>query len=142
MRQRTRVSAYGLITHGSKILLSKLNRGPNAGMYNLPGGGLDFGEKPEEALLREVNEEAGIQLPNYLMHTVLSETYEWDLSGEVEQLHLIGIIFISELDSLYQVKQTRDAKEGGSCDGCQWFDIDECDKSFVTSMALKAMELL
>ncbi len=50
-----RPSAYGIVIKDKKILLSKQFDG-----YDLPGGGLDFGETPEHAVVREVKEETGI----------------------------------------------------------------------------------
>ncbi len=55
-----RIAVRGLIMHEGKFLLmkrSKLARGEH-GFWELPGGGLDFGEAPEEALKREIEEEA------------------------------------------------------------------------------------
>ncbi len=42
----TRVSAYGLVTHDSKILLCRISKQlPRwQGQWTLPGGGIDFGE--------------------------------------------------------------------------------------------------
>lgn len=57
-----RFSSYGLIAAEGSILLSLLNRGPNKGKWHLVGGGIEFGETPEEALHRELGEEAGILL--------------------------------------------------------------------------------
>jgi len=50
------VSAKGLILMDGKALLL---RKPN-GYWDLPGGRLDAGEEPQEAMIREIREEAGI----------------------------------------------------------------------------------
>lgn len=56
MSELYRVSAKGVVLMGGKILLvRKIN-----GMWDLPGGRLEAGEAPEEALVREVREETGI----------------------------------------------------------------------------------
>ena len=53
----------GWAEHAAVILTqraAKLNR--HAGQWALPGGRLDRGESPEEAALRELNEEVGVEL--------------------------------------------------------------------------------
>ena len=44
---------------GELLLLQRL-REPEAGAWGLPGGKIDFGERAEAAILREVQEELGI----------------------------------------------------------------------------------
>ena len=61
-RRVTRVAAYALCTDGDAILLSRIAQGATAdsdGMWTLPGGGIDFGEDPRDAALRELTEETG-----------------------------------------------------------------------------------
>lgn len=53
-----RPSVYGLISHAARLLLIRL---PN-GKYVLPGGGVNRGERLEEALRREILEETGITI--------------------------------------------------------------------------------
>src|SRR6478672_5124319 len=54
-----RPAAYGIVVHQDKILLSK-----QFGRYDLPGGGLELGEKLDSGVIREVKEETGINVKN------------------------------------------------------------------------------
>lgn len=54
-----RPSAYGIVIKDGQLLTPK-----HFGRHNLPGGGLEFGEKPEQAVIREVKEETGIDVAN------------------------------------------------------------------------------
>ena len=55
-----RPSTYGIVIKDKKILLSR----QFGDKFDLPGGGLDLGEAPEEGVVREVEEETGINVKN------------------------------------------------------------------------------
>ncbi len=56
-----RVSIKGLFVSDGRILLFR-EAPALSGQWELPGGGLDFGEDPAVALKREIAEEAGLQV--------------------------------------------------------------------------------
>lgn len=55
-----RVAAYGVIVREERILLARLT-GPGLERWTLPGGGIDAGEHPEHAAIREIREETGYE---------------------------------------------------------------------------------
>lgn len=96
MRQRTIVCQ--LIQNDGCYLLCKMadDRGVFPGQWALSGGGVEPGERIEEALRREVREELGEQL-------VLSDITPWTFSDDVrtktyadgsqEEIYMIYLIF-------------------------------------------------
>lgn len=56
------VSAVALIDPDSRVLLAQRPPGKSmAGLWEFPGGKVERGETPEEALIRELHEELGIE---------------------------------------------------------------------------------
>ncbi|MBI5260702.1 MAG: NUDIX hydrolase [Bradyrhizobium sp.] len=50
------------IFRGDKVLLVRRARSPAKGFYSLPGGRVEFGESLHTALMREVDEETGLEI--------------------------------------------------------------------------------
>ena len=58
--KRQRVAAYAVIVRDDAILLSRLSPlVTREQLWTLPGGGLDHGENPRDAVIREIHEETG-----------------------------------------------------------------------------------
>ena len=60
-QQVQRLAAYAVIVRGDRILLSRLaERVTKHELWTLPGGGVDHGEDPRAAVVREIYEETGL----------------------------------------------------------------------------------
>lgn len=64
-KEYKQLGTYGLIIREGKILLIKKNGGPYDRKLDLPGGTIEFCERPEDALKRELIEEVGIEVKEY-----------------------------------------------------------------------------
>jgi 8-oxo-dGTP diphosphatase len=116
----TRVAAYALCTDGDAILLSRIAQGATAssdGMWTLPGGGIDFGEHPRDAALRELTEETG--LTGEIVELAGVDSWTGHFVHPDDQIptdfHAIRI--------LYRVQVTGGelrVEVGGSSDACAW----------------------
>jgi len=64
MSHETFAFTKALVIHNRRVLILKRSnyRERGAGEWDIPGGGLDFGESPLEGIIREAREEAGIAL--------------------------------------------------------------------------------
>jgi 8-oxo-dGTP diphosphatase len=56
-----KLTVDAIVPMGEGVVLVKRGRAPFVGSWVLPGGFVDYGERPEEACLRELREEAGIE---------------------------------------------------------------------------------
>ncbi len=114
--KQTRVAAYGLIGLPDQVLLCRLSPAiaDFAGHWTLPGGGIDFGEDPEAAMIREVREETGLLIPGGQLLAVDSRHFV----HPDRELHSLRLIFrcdraIGELAW----------EEDGTTDRCEYFAL-------------------
>lgn len=73
------VAACALIDADGRVLIAQRPAGkPMAGLWEFPGGKVDPGERPEDALIRELEEELGIIVKEACLAplTFASHTYE------------------------------------------------------------------
>ncbi len=60
--QDPKVAVIGLVTHRGRVLLVRRAVDPGKGQWSLPGGYMDAGEMPHQALERELQEEVNLEV--------------------------------------------------------------------------------
>jgi len=88
---RWRLSAYGIVIKDGAILLSK-----QYDSYDLPGGGVDLGETPEEGVIREVKEETGLDVKSPKLITGTTSFYTWPDPVNPEHYESIMLYYTCE----------------------------------------------
>lgn len=72
------VVAGALIDKAGRVLISERPAGKNlAGYWEFPGGKIEAGETPEDALVRELNEELGVAVDKTAMTPVSSVAFDY-----------------------------------------------------------------
>ncbi len=73
------VSAVALIDRDGRVLLAQRPEGKSmAGLWEFPGGKVEKGESPEAALVRELDEELGIQTWDSCLAPLTFASHQYD----------------------------------------------------------------
>lgn len=139
--RRQRVAAYALILRAGQVLLARISpRVSRREMWTLPGGGIEFGEPPADAVVREVFEETGL-------HCELGEPL-W--VGSAHRVVDRGSERMTELHSVrivYDAWVSPDAPEpsvvevGGSTVDARWVPVEDVGSGSVPTVPM-VMEAL
>lgn len=136
---KTHVGAYGVIIKDNKIILVKKARGGYKGKLDLPGGGIEHTELPEEALKREIMEEAGINITNYKLLDVVATNIKWEMEPNLwEDLHHLGILYTVDTNELF----LKNEADGLDSNGANWYNITELNKKELSPFTILALEKL
>ncbi|MDI6855960.1 MAG: NUDIX domain-containing protein [Candidatus Thermoplasmatota archaeon] len=81
----------GIVSKGNQVLLVKRKREPFKGRYAIPGGFVDYNERVEEAVVRELKEETGlITKPKSIVGVYSSPTRD-------PRCHTVSIVYELEV---------------------------------------------
>ncbi|WP_068402401.1 NUDIX hydrolase [Kribbia dieselivorans] len=120
-----RVAAYALVRTERGVLLTELAEHVRAvaGQWTLPGGGVDPGEQPADAVIREVWEESGQHGENpELVDVVTAHWVGRSPAGRLEDFHAIRLVHRLACPSPTD-PVVHDV--GGSTSRAAWFTPDE-----------------
>ncbi|MBC7128495.1 MAG: NUDIX hydrolase [Thermoplasmatales archaeon] len=100
----------GVLIKNRKVLLVKRKNEPFKEKWALPGGFVEYGERVEEAIIRELKEETGMNVRIKKLFGVYSDP-DRDPRG-----HVISIVFLVESED--------EPKAGDDAVDARFFDLD------------------
>jgi 8-oxo-dGTP diphosphatase len=116
-----RVAVYGICTEEDRVLLVRAAKYLTvAGLWFLPGGGIDHGEDPPAALRREFNEETGLHVRVGDLKGVLSDVFTLP---NRRNLHTVRIIY-----DIHSFSGDLRDEADGSSDAARWVRLDALDQ--------------
>lgn len=126
-RRGQRFGAYALTTDDSgRILLARISEGyPGGGCWHLPGGGVDFGEQPRDAVVREIIEETGQDAEIVELMDVTSFRHRRAIGPKGYPLDWHGVRAIFRAHVSHPSKARVVETAGGSTSESRWWDPDE-----------------
>jgi len=115
------------------VLLVRFSR---SGRWTLPGGGIDHGERPEDAAVREVEEETGHRIELGSLIGVDSARWNTERAGTPVDVHAVRVLYLGEV-----VGGTLCDEKDGSTDRAAWVplaDVVAWDRVSLVDIGLAA----
>ena len=113
-----RVGVGAIVLDGDRVLLARRGQAPSVGRWSIPGGLVDLGERLEDAVVREVQEESGLQVRLLGLCGVIDRVI---CEQDTVRYHYVIIDYVAERMS-GQLEVGSDAAE------VRWVPVSELDQ--------------
>ncbi|MGE7694020.1 NUDIX domain-containing protein [Lysinibacillus sp. NPDC094177] len=122
-----------ILDNANKILLVLRKKAPEAGCWSLPGGKVDYMETIENAIIREIKEELGVDIEITQLVCVTNHIIQ------SEDVHYVAPTFTARITN-GEVQN----REPHALEKVQWFSINDIPENITmtTEYALKQLKLL
>lgn len=118
---RTRLAAYAVSITNDALLLVRISANEiDAGKWTLPGGGLDWGEHPEDGLHRELYEETGLTGSIEGLLGIDSNVLDAERRPGLPALHMLRFVYEVACEGIPQVTEI-----DGSVDLARWIPLSD-----------------
>lgn len=121
-----RLAAYAVLRRDDALLLTRISaHGHRPGAWTLPGGGVDHGEAPQEALRRELQEETGLEVEVGALLGVHDVHFTGAApTGRTEDFHGVHLVYagVATADAEPHVVEV-----DGTTDAVAWVPIREIE---------------
>lgn len=137
--RRQRVAAYAVIVRGGEILLARIapSIAPTE-QWTLPGGGIDFGEHPDDAVVREVYEETGLgaEVGEPIWIGSAHRTLDTGAEGErgASEMHSVRIVYDAWVAA--DAPQPRVVEVDGSTVDARWHPVADVASGSVPTVPM------
>ncbi|NNN00931.1 MAG: NUDIX hydrolase [Acidimicrobiaceae bacterium] len=132
-KQHTSVRSYGVLIDGGRVaLVRSSNPRHTPSLWWLPGGGIDFGEAPEDTLVREFREETGLEVRSPVLLGVTSDVRRRDNGDRIHTVRILFTVTLAGGELRHEIH--------GTTDHAAWFDIDDLDTLNVADYARAAID--
>ncbi|WP_411889288.1 NUDIX domain-containing protein [Yoonia sp. SDW83-1] len=115
-------TADAVVVQSSHILMVERKMQPGKGQWALPGGHIDRGEQALDAAIRELYEEAGLDMPKGAMRGRLRERRVFDHPERSEKGWVRTEAFVFELQDKAKLEKI---KSGSDASAARWVPITE-----------------
>lgn len=132
-----RPAAYAVVVCDGEVLLTRLTGGA---LWTLPGGGIDHGEHPDDAVRRETMEETGLRLEGARLVDVDSQHFTGRSPRAVmEDFHGVRLLYRGAVS---RAVAPAVQEVGGTTEAAAWWPLGELWRLRLSSVVRTALALL
>jgi 8-oxo-dGTP diphosphatase len=129
------LASYAIAVDGGAVLVARIASGyPGQGKWTLPGGGVEWGEHPDDALIREVHEETGFSVTEFSLLGISSRVF--GASAGHAGLHAVRMVYDVPLRG-----EPRVTEVDGSVDAAVWLPLTDVTVVNTVELVRVALEM-